>query len=58
MSIIKSAEHVYPIAHAEALAAELNAEADDDWTYAVESGRPGYARVAAYDEDGILVAYF
>ena len=45
---------------AEELAAELNSDTDDDWTYKVVRGvyDPGAAWVACYDEKGRFVNFF
>ena len=57
--IDKTPAKLFSRENAENLAAQLNADQDDDWTYKAEHDPKGtgYSKVAAYDEDGELAAY-
>ena len=57
---IQNAPIFYDRANAEAVIAELNADEDDDWVYAIEEipeNWAGLVRIRITDEDGEFVAY-
>ena len=58
--IITAPEAIYPIHIAEAVAADLGSNEDDDWNYTVTEieANPGKARIVITDEDGEFVANF
>ena len=60
MVTITHTYHVYPAAEAVDIAAAMNDNPDDDWTYVVENNPdPAGAKTALiriYDEDGEFVA--
>ncbi len=45
----------FPADKVDAVAAELQANDEDDWTYRVRPGRP-FSLIELYDEDGVFVA--
>lgn len=58
MIVLNDPQFLFSVDRANALAAQLNAEAvesGDGWKYEVESYENGLARVLVYDEDGELV---
>jgi hypothetical protein len=58
--IITAPEAIYSIDRAEAIAAELSSNEDDDWNYTVTEieANPGMARIIITDEDGEFVANY
>tara|TARA_Y100001970_G_scaffold258436_1_gene338332 strand:- start:68 stop:259 length:192 start_codon:yes stop_codon:yes gene_type:complete len=58
MKMLDSTAKLYSPAAAEAKAAQMNGNADDDWTYAVKHDPKGtgYSLIEVYDEDGEFVA--
>ncbi|MES0445048.1 MAG: hypothetical protein ABUJ92_00745 [Desulfobacterales bacterium] len=54
-AIISARSGLFNIDKANEVAAELNADVDDDWNYLVIDCNNGYGRIDVYDEDEELV---
>lgn len=57
--MLDSTPKLYKPAAAEEKAEQLNANADDDWSYVVKHDPKGtgYSLIEVYDEDGEFVTY-
>ena len=57
MTIMKAQTNFLSLANANAVAAGLNSDLDEDWTYEVRvvNAELDYAAIEMYDEDGELV---